>query len=118
MEFEELNAPVYPRLDEILRSKFGVPWEKFPSGKWEVLVFYMVAVAGLNKMRLLYRELCGHEHKPLDKDICTREVRRYVRRLIDRGLLYRKKRYGVNHVYLTQEGKILAIKLFHNCDQG
>lgn len=95
---------------EAKKSPLLVAWDQLPRGKWEWLVFLMIA-KGVTEHRHIYKELCEEN---ADKN-CDRRVREALASLKAKGLVYRKKRYQRLHSYLTSEGKILHAKICESC---
>jgi len=98
---------------EAKKSPLLLEWDKLPGGKWEWIVFLTIA-RGINQHKHIHGELCG-SLEGSEKENCKRRVREALKGLKDKGIVYRKKRYGKLHSYLTTEGKILAAKVCEAC---
>jgi len=103
---EILEEPLYKRLENM-----GITVKDLPQGPIEFLILHLLA-NNVTESKIIHRELCGKMVFMSKRYSCSTSVRKALKRLKDKGVIYRKKRYGVIHYYPTKKGKIIINELF------
>lgn len=110
MEPNTLSGPQVPLYEIYKKDR-----EKLPGGPLELFVLVKLKEyqdKGLNSSKIIYKDFCGIEYENFSKNNCLRQVRKALEKLIKKGLVKRKKRYGRNYYYLTKEGKKIILEYF------